>query len=100
MVNKRKDIKLDNQEQDIEDKFESLESYPASLKASKMKIYKAAAKNYLKKDKQISIRVHNSDLERIKMIAFEEGLSYEVLISSVLHKYSTGRLKDTHVGRS
>lgn len=55
-----------------------------------------AAKNYFraKKEKRISIRVFANDLDTLKKIAAEEGLPYQTLVTSILHKYATGRLKD------
>jgi len=47
---------------------------------------KAAAKNYTKKTERINIRLTQYDLSHIKRIAAQEGLPYQTLISSVLHK--------------
>jgi len=60
-------------------------------------MHKEAATNYLKKDKRITIRVYSSDLERLKILAAREGLPYQTYITSMLHKVSTGRLRDTQV---
>lgn len=49
-----------------------------------------AASNYLRKDARINIRISSSDLKRIKQKAAYEGLPYQTLISSILHKYSAG----------
>jgi predicted DNA binding CopG/RHH family protein len=49
-----------------------------------------AANNYLKKDMRINIRISGSDLKRIKQKAAYEGLPYQTLITSILHKYSAG----------
>ena len=46
-----------------------------------------AARRYLRKDARINIRLSTSDLEMRKRRAAEEGLLYQTLISSVLHKY-------------
>ena len=51
-----------------------------------------AASNYLQKDIRINIRISSSDLKRIKQKAAYEGLPYQTLISSILHKYSAGHL--------
>jgi predicted DNA binding CopG/RHH family protein len=47
----------------------------------------AAARRYLRKDARINIRLSTADLEMIKRRAAEEGLPYQSLIASVLHKY-------------
>jgi len=49
-----------------------------------------AASNYLQKDTRINIRISSSDLKRIKQKAAYEGLPYQTLIASILHKYSAG----------
>jgi predicted DNA binding CopG/RHH family protein len=56
---------------------------------------KIAASNYFRKvkEKRICIRVFFNDLEKIKAIAEEEGLPYQTLLTSILHKYAAGRLK-------
>jgi len=49
-----------------------------------------AARNYLQKDTRINIRISSTDLKRIKQKAAYEGLPYQTLIASILHKYSAG----------
>jgi len=49
--------------------------------------YQAAARAAQRKDKRMNIRMTESDLVRFKKKAAEEGLPYQTLISSVLHKY-------------
>jgi predicted DNA binding CopG/RHH family protein len=50
-----------------------------------------AAKRYLRKDARINIRLSSADLEMLKHRAAEEGLPYQTLIASVLHKFVSGR---------
>ncbi len=86
---------LDEYERDIEDNLDNNNALPAKEKSHEMAKLKAAAKEHLKKkskEKRISIRVFASDLERLKQIAEEEGLPYQTLVTSILHKFSTGRL--------
>ncbi len=45
-----------------------------------------------KKDKMINIRISDNDLTGLKVKAREEGIPYPTLVSSVLHKYVSGRL--------
>ncbi len=49
------------------------------------------------KDRRITLRVSSMDLEGIQIRAIEEGIPYQTLISSVLHKYVTGRLVDRKI---
>jgi len=44
--------------------------------------------------KAITLRINKNDLERIKLEAEKEGLPYQTLITSILHKYSTHQLVD------
>jgi predicted DNA binding CopG/RHH family protein len=45
-----------------------------------------------RKDARVNLRVCSDDLERLKQIAAYEGIPYQTLIASILHKYSLGRL--------
>jgi predicted DNA binding CopG/RHH family protein len=47
------------------------------------------------KDKRVNIRLSSGDLSDIQIKALEEGVPYQTLIASVLHKYVTGRLSET-----
>ena len=53
-----------------------------------------AARNTLQKDKRINIRISSRDLERIQKRAAKEGIPYQTLISSTLHKLVSGKLKE------
>jgi predicted DNA binding CopG/RHH family protein len=52
------------------------------------------AEEVIKKDKRINIRISSRDLEALLRRAIEEGLPYQSLVSSVLHKYASCGLKD------
>jgi predicted DNA binding CopG/RHH family protein len=54
--------------------------------------YAASAAATLTKDKRINIRLSSRDLEDVQTRAAEEGMPYQTLIASVLHKYVSGRL--------
>jgi predicted DNA binding CopG/RHH family protein len=54
--------------------------------------YRNAARAALRKDKRVNIRMAERDLLRFKKTAMREGLPYQTLISSVLHKYINGRI--------
>jgi len=59
------------------------------------KRYRRYAIAALRKDKRINIRIPEQDLLLIQQRALEEGLPYQTLISSVLHKFVSGRLRDS-----
>jgi predicted DNA binding CopG/RHH family protein len=48
----------------------------------------------MRKDKRINIRISNRDLKAVQLKALEEGIPYQTLVSSVIHKYISGSLKD------
>lgn len=50
------------------------------------------AQTTLRKDSRVNIRISTKDLEAIRAKAFEEGIPYQTLIASILHKYLSGRL--------
>ncbi|NLC93533.1 MAG: antitoxin [Treponema sp.] len=58
---------------------------------------KTAAKKTLLKDQRMNIRIAKRDLEGLKTRALEEGLPYQTLVSSILHKYVTGKLREKEV---
>ncbi len=59
--------------------------------------YQEYAKATFRKDKRVNIRISERDLVNLQKKALQEGLPYQTLISSVLHKYITGRLKEKAV---
>ena len=56
--------------------------------------FKAAARATAIKDRRVNIRLSSSDLSDIQVKALEQGVPYQTLIASVLHKYVTGRLAE------
>jgi len=53
-----------------------------------------AARNTMQKDKRINIRMSSRDLNQVQVIAAQEGIPYQTLISSIIHKYVSGSLTD------
>lgn len=49
--------------------------------------FRSAARRTLKKNKRVNIRISERDLNSIQRIATEEGIPYQTLISSILHKF-------------
>jgi len=79
------------------DEKEIIESYKndewKSVKKSNKRVYEKAAKNSLLKNKRINIRLSLKDFNNIQVKAIEEGIPYQTLISSIIHKYNKGELK-------
>ena len=61
---------------------------------SELAKFKAAARATAIKDRRVNIRLSSGDLNDIQVKALEEGIPYQTLIASVLHKYVTGRLSE------
>lgn len=82
---------LDKEEQEL------IESYNKgewkSVKKKNQKEYIKAAKESTSKNKRINIRLTSKDYHDIQVKAIEEGMPYQTLISSIIHKYNKGELK-------
>lgn len=69
---------------------ESWEKLPFSKnQKGELALAREAAANYLRKEAKINIRLTRHDVDGLKRIAVKEGLPYQTLISSILHKYVT-----------
>ena len=55
---------------------------------------KKAAEATLKKSERMNIRISPNDLRRLKIKAIEEGMPYQTLVASIIHKYLIGRLQE------
>jgi len=86
--------KLDAQEKDILTGYERGEWQSVADTAQEAKRYRQAARATLRKDARVNIRISSKDLEALQRRALEEGIPYQTLIASVLHKYVSGRLVD------
>lgn len=84
--------KHDEYEKDILDAYETggLISTKPSVKEKEK--YKTAAQATSLKDRRVNIRLSSPDLMDIQARALEDGVPYQTLIASVLHKYVSGRL--------
>ena len=91
-------VKLDKEEQEILDAFEAGELKSVMTTARK-KAVQAAAEETLKKDKRINIRISSRDLVALQRRAAKEGIPYQTLVSSVLHKFVSGNLEDKMVNK-
>lgn len=87
------DIKLSKEEKAILKDFEAGE-FKSILTAKRKMMLQAVAEETFKKDKRINIRISSRDLELLQRRALEEGIPYQTLVSSVLHKYVSGGLHD------
>lgn len=76
----------------ILDAYEQGRLQSISPSKAKVKKYKDAARATFIKDRRVNIRLSSPDLMDIQARALEEGVPYQTLIASVLHKFVTGRL--------
>jgi len=85
--------KLDAEELEILDAYEN--DLLVTTKNEKQEIENARkiAKNTLTKSKHISIRLSEKDLKKIKIKAIEVGLSYQTIISTLVHQYAENKIK-------
>jgi len=86
-------MKYSKEEKDILKDFEA-GAFKSVLTARRKKMLQATAEETFKKDKRINIRISSRDLESLQRRALEEGIPYQTLVSSVLHKYVSGGLHD------
>jgi predicted DNA binding CopG/RHH family protein len=88
-----KNLKLDNEEKELLEEIEGDEWKSTVTLAADIKFLKNVAKNTLRKDKRVNIRITERDLSSIQKIALSEGIPYQTLISSVLHKYVNKKIE-------
>lgn len=86
--------RLDAEENEILDSVERGEWRPVKSAQRDRSRYARYAKATFRKDRRLNIRISSKDLEAIQKRALEEGLPYQTLISSLLHKYAAGRLRE------
>lgn len=83
---------LESEEREILEAYsqDRLERVP--LTRDEIERYREAARAVGRKDRRINIRLSSRDVEDLQVKAMEEGLPYQTLIASVLHKYVSGQL--------
>ena len=87
-------LRLDKNEMELLESYERDEWVSSKDRKSELQKYTEYARYTSKKDKRINIRISTKDLEGIQKKALEEGLAYQSLIASILHKYVSGRLSE------
>lgn len=83
--------KLDQEEQEILDAFESGKIQPIPNAAKEIEKHKKYAAETFRKNRRINIRIASRDLLEIKKLAISEGIPYQTFIVSILHKFVDGR---------
>jgi predicted DNA binding CopG/RHH family protein len=83
---------LDQEEKDLMESIERDEWQSVKNIDKEKEKAIAAARNTLKKEKRINLRLTQKDYHQIQIKAIEEGMPYQTLISSLVHKYLNGSL--------
>jgi len=84
--------RFNEEEKELLDSFEKGEWESVEKAKTELRRYQEYARSTFQKDRRVNIRISTKDLEGIQKKAIEEGIPYQTLISSILHKYVLGRL--------
>jgi predicted DNA binding CopG/RHH family protein len=84
--------KLTKEEKEILDSFEKGEWIPVADLSKRRKELARYARNTLRKDKRLNIRISERDLIELQRKAIKEGLPYQTYVSSIIHKFINGTL--------
>lgn len=87
-------MKLDAAEKGLLESVERGEWRPAPGGKRARERYARHASATFRKDRRLNIRLSSKDLEAIQKRALAEGMPYQTLIASLLHKYASGRLTE------
>ena len=87
--------KLDRSEREILGAYEKGVLVSARPTKTQLAAFREAARATFVKNKRVNIRLSAADLMDLQARAYEEGVPYQTLIASVLHKYVSGRLRET-----
>ena len=84
--------KLSKEEKGILESFEKGEWVPVADFSIRKKELMEYARNTLRKDKRLNIRISERDLVELQRKAVKEGLPYQTYVSSIIHKFINGTL--------
>jgi len=85
---------FDEYEKELMESIENDEFKIVPLSAKELSKFRTAAENTGKKDQRMNIRMSSVDMNKLKAKALEEGIPYQTLVSSLIHKYTNGLLID------
>jgi predicted DNA binding CopG/RHH family protein len=93
MIKNKKAKYLDAEERDLDKVLQSVDVKKlAKVKKETQVKFKSAAREFVKNETKMNIRIDPLQLKEIKKRAGKEGLKYQSFVKSVLHKYVTGQL--------
>lgn len=85
-------LKIEPEELELLESYEREEWQSIKDVDNHVQRYRAYAQATMRKDERVNIRISTKDLDALQSKALEEGIPYQTLIASILHKYITGRL--------
>jgi predicted DNA binding CopG/RHH family protein len=86
-------MKLDKEEKELLKSYEKDEWKSIKNFKKKKLEYQSYARNTSLKNKRINIRLTEKDLANLKAKSLEEGMPYQTLVASIIHKYISGKFK-------
>jgi len=88
------ELKLQPDELELLASYENNEWLSAKNVKEQIEQYRTYARATFRKDKRVNIRISEKDLLNLQRRALREGIPYQTLIASVLHKYTSGTLTE------
>ena len=89
-----KKVYLDDEERDLMESVERGEWKSVRNLNAEIEKHRQYARNTLRKASRVNIRISSRDLEALQAKAAEDGMPYQTLMASVLHRYVAGRLRE------
>lgn len=86
--------RLSKEEREILEAFERGELKSPRNKSTQLEKHQDYAASTFRKDERVNVRISSRDLNALRKRALREGIPYQTLIASVLHKYVEGQLED------
>ena len=80
------------EEKDLIESVERGEWVPVKKNVKELHRFREVARETLRKDARINIRITKRDFFNLKSKALKEGMPYQTLVASVIHKYLTGQM--------
>jgi predicted DNA binding CopG/RHH family protein len=84
----------DSEEKEILDAFESGKLKRVKNRENEIERHKRVAETTFRKDSRINIRISSKDLRALQKRALAEGIPYQTLVASILHKFVEGQLSE------
>ena len=92
-MNKRKFESMNTYEKELAESIEADEWIPVEDKSDYIKEAREYARATMRKDRRMNIRMSERDMRKLKVVALQDGIPYQTLVSMILHKYLNSRLE-------